>query len=343
MKYSIVFIITLFFAVGCGNQIKNEEAEVIIEGGTEVELSESNEHKEVLDEVEDTLSREDSIKFGMIQIFLSDLIDTMSHQYWVGSFKPHGSMLLEGKVVVADEALYWARENKISISIDKIVGDSVIGHSVVAGNDRPFHGTVDTTKFNLEFIVKEPGDHKYDGQFTFNIEGGSLIGEWHAYEKIDIPRRMYILSKETYKYNPDIMLEKRRYGDWTKVGSEEQIREVYDEGTEYEEVFEWVQKKFASTTSKIWEINASNTELTKEDVENLTSSDLMVIRNTIYARHGYSFKYRPLRVFFDRQDWYIPVHTDIRKEFTALEKKNIQLLLRYEKNAKEYYDTFGRG
>jgi len=52
---------------------------------------------------------------------------------------------------------------------------------------------------------------------------------------------------------------------------------------------------------------------------------------------------RPLRVFFDAQPWYIPVHADIRSEFTELEKKNIQLLLSFEENAAEYYDYFGRG
>ena len=106
---------------------------------------------------------------------------------------------------------------------------------------------------------------------------------------------------------------------------------------------EWITKEFASATDKIYKINASNTLLKKSDVENLKKGDLTIIRNTIYARHGYSFKNRPLRVFFDAQSWYIPIHTDIKKEFTDIEKKNIQLLLRYEKNAIEYYDYFGRG
>ena len=83
--------------------------------------------------------------------------------------------------------------------------------------------------------------------------------------------------------------------------------------------------------------------LTKSDVENLKKGDIVIIRNTIYARHGYSFKNQPLRVFFDAQDWYIPVHTDVKSELTDIEKDNIKLLLRYERNAKEYYDYFGRG
>ena len=52
---------------------------------------------------------------------------------------------------------------------------------------------------------------------------------------------------------------------------------------------------------------------------------------------------RPLRVFFDQQLWYIPVHADITRDFTPVELANIELLLRYEGNAAEYYDRFGRG
>ena len=56
-----------------------------------------------------------------------------------------------------------------------------------------------------------------------------------------------------------------------------------------------------------------------------------------------SFKNRPLRIFFDAQEWYIPVNIDIKSNLTEIEKENIQLLLKYEKNAVEYYDSFGRG
>jgi 3'-phosphoadenosine 5'-phosphosulfate sulfotransferase len=38
----------------------------------------------------------------------------------------------------------------------------------------------------------------------------------------------------------------------------------------------------------------------------------------------------------------MPVFSDVTKDLTEIEKKNIALLLRYEENAKEYYDHFGR-
>ena len=135
------------------------------------------------------------------------------------------------------------------------------------------------------------------------------------------------------------MLEEvKEYVDWNTF-TEEKLTEEYEEG-EFEE---WITKEFASATKLIYSINASNVLLKKEDIENLLKGDLTIIRNTIYARHGYSFKNRPLRVFFDAQSWYIPVHTDIKADFTEIEKENIKLLLRYEKNAVEYYDYFGRG
>lgn len=320
MKNIIILLFSILSLFGCNNVIKDNDAEIIVEDGTAI----------------DSVIIETELK--------SENLDTSSNNYWVGFFNPHKEVDLKGKYIAADEGLYWGRRNKISISIDKILGDSIIGHSVVAGNHRPFYGKIKPTDKGRKYIAREPGDDKYDGQFTFEIVEGHLIGVWEAYKNIEIPKREYNLDQMSYEYNPDIMLERAgRYGNWDKFIDHGTQIEIYDEGTPDEQVYEWVKREYASSTEKIYEINASNKVLTKEDVENLTNSDLVVIRNTIYARHGYSFKNRPLRVFFDAQDWYIPVHADIKQDFTEIEKKNIQLLLRYEKNAKEYYDYFGRG
>ncbi|MFD2100693.1 YARHG domain-containing protein [Flagellimonas iocasae] len=326
MKYKGILII--IFLVGCNSAIKNENAKVDIEEGTKTIISEESQRNNQ----------------NLNTTVVVEPTKNSHNNYWVGFFDPHSEINLQDKTINADEGLYWSRRNKISISIDKIIGDSLIGHSVVAGNHRPFYGKSIIKNNAKEYIVKEPGDDQYDGQFTFKITKDKLIGEWEAYKKIDIPKREYSLSKKTFKYDPNIMLIRRgRYGDWNKFIDHGTQYEVVDEGTPDEEIYEWIQREYASSTEKIFEINASNTLLTKEVIENLTNSDLVVIRNTIYARHGYSFKNRPLRVFFDEQDWYIPVHADIKQEFTEIEKKNIQLLLKYEKNAKEYYDYFGRG
>lgn len=243
--------------------------------------------------------------------------------------------------VYGDEGLAWFRENKINISIDFISPENkVSGHSVVAGNDRPFEGSMKENKDAFIFEVAEPGNDKYDGKFSFTIakNDSTLKGTWRAYKKIEIPQREYELKKKIFKYDKNQMLSySKRYGDWEKTKRVEST----DEGEL--DVYGDYYDKFSAATDKIYEINASAKLLTKEEVENLKKGDLLIIRNTIYARHGYSFKNRPLRVFFDAQPWYIPVHTDIKSELTSIEKQNIKLLLRYEKNAEEYYDSFGRG
>ncbi len=87
---------------------------------------------------------------------------------------------------------------------------------------------------------------------------------------------------------------------------------------------------------------ASQRLLKEDDVANYIKSELRLMRNSMYARHGYSFKMKDMRSEFDKQEWYIPMNTDVRTELTAIEKKNEVLIKRYEKYAAEFYDDFGR-
>ena len=82
--------------------------------------------------------------------------------------------------------------------------------------------------------------------------------------------------------------------------------------------------------------------LVADDVNNLYKDELRLMRNEIYARHGYSFKLRDMRELFDNQDWYMPVSTDVRKKLTAIELKNEKLIKQYEKYAETNYDDYGR-
>lgn len=311
MKYFFYYILFLFLVVSCSEQIKNTESSVVEEEGTEV-VDEATEKKEEAK----VITHDDY--FG----------------FWVGYFEPDEVDEYD-KGLHVDEGYSWFRENKINIMIQTIENGFVTGRSVIAGNDRPFKGTLKGNVFEL----KEPGDDKHDGTFNFTIEKDTLTGKWLAYKKIDIRKRKYKLTKKIFKYNKDVALERsKQYVNWNSFTSKNETYEYDDDVVE-----EWIRKEFSTATDAIYKINASNTVLTKKMVENLKKGDLVVIRNAIYARHGYSFKNRPMRVFFDAQSWYVPMSVNIKSELTQLEKDNIQLLLRYEKNASEYYDYFGRG
>ena len=91
--------------------------------------------------------------------------------------------------------------NKINISVDHILGDQIKGHSVVAGNERPFSGTIHEEEGIWMADVNEPGDDKYDGKFSFGIHSdGSMKGLWYANDKnLAVTKRGYDLKKMEFK------------------------------------------------------------------------------------------------------------------------------------------------
>lgn len=87
---------------------------------------------------------------------------------------------------------------------------------------------------------------------------------------------------------------------------------------------------------------ASQRTLKESDVENLVIEELAMMRNEIFARHGYCFSRKEMRQQFEKADWYVPNTVDIKGFLTDIEKKNIALIKRYEKYADEYGDEYGR-
>ncbi|HPR29155.1 MAG: YARHG domain-containing protein [Chitinophagales bacterium] len=226
----------------------------------------------------------------------------------------------------ANKNYMWS--NKITVSIDSLSETTLYGHSVVAGNVRPFSGTYNRADKTWQATVSEPGDDRYDGVFTFSVHSDSLVlrGTWTANDKkLAVTKRKYQLEHRVFSYDPNIDLPE----DVTYT-------ELYGSYNEEDESVEAI-------TEDALRFNPSVTLLKKEDIENMYQGDLEVMRNSIYARHGYSFRNRRMRFLFDQLvDWYMPVSVNITGELTDLEKKNIDLLKRYEAHAEKYYDVFGR-
>lgn len=104
-----------------------------------------------------------------------------------------------------------------------------------------------------------------------------------------------------------------------------------------------LQKRAFKYNPKVGDFpDASTRYLEVPDVENMLPEQIEMIRNEIYARHGYSFTNLKIRRVFDAKDWYIPMGIDIRDQLTELEAHNIDLLYNYEEYYEEYYNAFGR-
>lgn len=75
--------------------------------------------------------------------------------------------------------------------------------------------------------------------------------------------------------------------------------------------------------------------LSESDLEGLTANDLRIKRNEIFAKHGYKFKSEDLQKHFSQFDWYSPKHNDVTDMLTETDKKNIELIQKYEAKIKE--------
>ncbi|MBG7608980.1 MAG: YARHG domain-containing protein [Verrucomicrobia bacterium] len=187
---------------------------------------------------------------------------------------------------------------KITICIDRIIGETVTGYSIVGGNERAFSGSFKASDEGFQIIAREPGNRPDDGLFKmiYSRESNDLAGVWIPNDTKKIAERVFVLPSRAYKYDPNA-------------------------------------GEYPQSSSRL---------LTEKDVENIRPADLRIMRNEIYARHGYSFKLADMRKHFDQLDWYMAISQDISDRLTEKEKKNAALIKRFENYTKEYYDSFGR-
>lgn len=73
---------------------------------------------------------------------------------------------------------------------------------------------------------------------------------------------------------------------------------------------------------------ASERLLTDEELACYPSAELRLMRNEIYARHGYIFKSEDLAAHFGAQSWYTPRTSQVT--LSDIEQKNVAKIRRYE-------------
>lgn len=88
-----------------------------------------------------------------------------------------------------------------------------------------------------------------------------------------------------------------------------------DKGSSMED-FSWL------ATSRV-----SKTDL---DARGYTKADYRILRNAIFARHGYVFKSADLTEYFNSFSWYEPRYSDVTSMLSTIEQANVQTLQRLE-------------
>lgn len=254
---------------------------------------------------------------------------------YTGEFAGMEKMIDESDGTEYDGGVY----KRISLKINRITKDSVYGQSIVSGNQRPFRGVFNED--SKSFVLDEPGNDKTDGRFEVKLSGDSLNGKWNAFNKTAVksPHKTLKLTKKEFVYNPNFMLDKdSNLVDWSNP--KEFVEKYTDEQTGKTESYTTSKNRVASEA--IFKLNASRQKLAEKDLKNLRKLDLEIIKNSVFARHGYSFKKQTYRDFFEQTDWYIPVSGNVDNDLSPMEKENVALLNRFIKYAEDKYDSFGR-
>ena len=78
--------------------------------------------------------------------------------------------------------------------------------------------------------------------------------------------------------------------------------------------FDWLCERYATDSDLNWR----------------TKAQLRIMRNWIFARHGYIFKSEDLQEYFAQFPWYYPVSTNVASELSKLENANIKKIKEYE-------------
>ena len=73
-----------------------------------------------------------------------------------------------------------------------------------------------------------------------------------------------------------------------------------------------------------------NVLLTEDLLKGLNLSELRIIRNEFWARHGKTFVTPGYRAFFEWQDWYKPAKDQTKIKLNPIEEQNVKLIQAYE-------------
>jgi hypothetical protein len=80
----------------------------------------------------------------------------------------------------------------------------------------------------------------------------------------------------------------------------------------------------------------SDTELLDPEIlKYLTEDMLNIARNEIYARHGWVFNDIELQIYFNYQEWYIPVYDNDSIKLNEIEQANVEMIAEIEEMFKE--------
>jgi len=165
-------------------------------------------------------------------------------------------------------------------------------------------------KKNVIGLIENQNNYSFEYEYDVPINVITIKGKSFYYELTENGLDIFIAKKD-------------KYNDWTKL---EKIKTL--------EKVEWYN--LTSDDKLKGKYQFASTQLLIDDIlSNYTPYQLRLIRNEIFARHGYIFKTDEMSEYFKTQSWYKPAGGNINEKITKIERLNILLIKRYEEKKNE--------
>jgi len=144
----------------------------------------------------------------------------------------------------------------------------------------------------------------------------------------------YIFLSDAEGFSLPWNKEKPIYKEAEEIAVEEEYEDkvdIYEDADEYEKREEKSEEKAEESGYSSDYLFPSDTRyITERDLINLSQYDVAMIRNEIYARHGYIFRREPYKSYFEAKSWYVQNPNFSEALFNPIEKYNKDFIVEYE-------------
>lgn len=188
-----------------------------------------------------------------------------------------------------------------------------------------------------DFVIRNKINYELSGKYRdekgkqyifypneLKAEGFSNQQEYKFAFEYDFPIERLIFNNVSFYYERSAngliiyKAKKDEYGDWEKSDKLMTLTKI-----------EWINHTKNQDLKGKYPF--ASTEIMIESIlANFDKKELRIMRNEIFARHGYIFKTAEMKAYFESQNWYSGFYDNVNDKLTDIEKLNIQLIKKYE-------------
>lgn len=143
-------------------------------------------------------------------------------------------------------------------------------------------------------------------------------------DQVDLKKKeLELKEKELDLREKEMLKNKERELDLKEkeIINQKDLNDYSNKSTEYKNSNSSYPGRFPEASIKYLSVN---------DISGMSNYDLRLMRNEIFARHGFIFKSDDLRNYFNNQNWYQAQYEDVTNMLSKIEKANIDLIKKYE-------------